>query len=192
LLPEAVDDYVGGDNLVRFIDAFGGGVRAGGAEGDGVSGVCAGRSVEALYLGLSEPGAVEPPAGARSHRDVEAIWLLRSMKPDLKTIADFRRFRAVFRQFVLLCRRLRLYGREPLADGTRIKAVNDKDRNFTCSSLREYIRADEPLDDCLARLDASDLEDGATLSGLRTKNLAEKIEALGKKRGRLRGDAGSA
>jgi hypothetical protein len=113
-------------------------------------------------------------------------------KADLKTIADFRRFGAVFRQFVLLCRRFRLYARVLAADGTRIKAVNDKDRNFTCGSLREYIRADEPLDDCLARLDASDLEDGATLSGLRTKNLTEKIEALRKKRGRLRGDAGSA
>ncbi|HWY83121.1 MAG TPA: hypothetical protein VNY10_14560, partial [Roseiarcus sp.] len=46
-------------------------------------------------------------------------------------------FRAVFRQFVLLCRRLDLYGRELLAvDGTRIKAVNNKDRNFTRSSLR--------------------------------------------------------
>jgi hypothetical protein len=99
----------------------------------------------------------------------------------------------VFRQFVLLCRRFRLYARAARRRWkTRIKAVNDKDRNFTCGSLREYIRADEPLDDCLARLDASDLEDGATLSGLRTKNLAEKIEALRMKRGRLRGDAGSA
>jgi hypothetical protein len=51
-------------------------------------------------------------------------------------------FRAVFRQFVLLCRRLDLYGRELLAvDGTRINAVNNKDRNFTRSSLREFIRA---------------------------------------------------
>ena len=91
----------------------------------------------------------------------------------------------MFRQFVLLCRRLRLYGRELLAaDGTRIKAVSNKDRNLTCGSLREYIRADEPLNDCLARLDASVLEDGATPSGLRTKDLAEKIEALRKKRGR--------
>ena len=58
------------------------------------------------------------------------IWLLGGLRPDFKTIADFRRdnraaFRGVFRQFVLLCRRLDLYGRELLAvDGTRIKAVN--------------------------------------------------------------------
>jgi hypothetical protein len=78
------------------------------------------------------------------------------------------------------CRRLDLYGRELLAvDGTRIKAVNNKDRNFTRTSLREFIRAaDERLDNYLARLDASDIEDGASAGGARTKNLAEKIETL--------------
>jgi hypothetical protein len=113
------------------------------------------------------------------------------LKPDFKTIADFRRdnraaFRAVFRQFVLLCRRLNLYGRELLAvDGTRIKAVNNKDRNFTRSSLREFSRrADERLEDYLKRLDEGDVEDGATGGGARTKNLAEKIAALNEKRGR--------
>jgi hypothetical protein len=73
------------------------------------------------------------------------IWLLRHLKPDFKTIADFRRdnreaFRAVFRQFVLLCREMDLFGRELLAvDGTRIKAVNNKDRNFTRASLQNFI-----------------------------------------------------
>ena len=125
------------------------------------------------------------------HRNIEVIWLLRTLKPDFKTIADFRRdnraaFRAVFRQFVLLCRRLDLYGRKLLAvDGTRIKAVNNKDRNFTRSSLREFIRrADEWLEDYLKRLDEGDVEDGATGGGARTKNLAEKIAALNEKRGR--------
>src|ERR1019366_6657379 len=115
-----------------------------------------------------------------SHRNIEVIWLLRSLKPDFKPIADFRRdnraaFRSVFREFVLLCRRLDLYGRELLAvDGTRIKAVNNKDRNFTRNSLQDFIRAaDERLDDYLRRL-----EEGGTGGGARTKNLAEKIEAL--------------
>ncbi|HEV2039203.1 MAG TPA: IS1182 family transposase, partial [Casimicrobiaceae bacterium] len=79
---------------------------------------------------------------AECHRNIEVIWLLRTLKPDFKTIADFRSdnraaFRAVFRQFTLLCRELNLFGRELLAvDGTRIKAVNNKDRNFTKNSLR--------------------------------------------------------
>jgi hypothetical protein len=92
----------------------------------------------------------------------------------------------VFRKFVLLCRRLDLYGRELLAvDGTRIKAVNNKDRNFTRNSLQEFIRAaDQRLDDYLRRLDEGDVEESGTGGGARTKNLAEKIEALRQKRGR--------
>jgi hypothetical protein len=87
----------------------------------------------------------------------------------------------VFRQFVLLCRRLDLYGRELLAvDGTRIKAVNNKDRNFTRSSLQDFIRAaDARLDDYLRRLDEGDIEEGGTGGGTHTKNLAEKIRFLG-------------
>jgi transposase len=125
------------------------------------------------------------------HRNIEVIWLLRTLKPDFKTIADFRRdnrgaFRSVFRQFVLLCRRLDLFGRELLAvDGTRIKAVNNKDRNFTRNSLETFIRAaDERLDDYLRRLDEGDVEEGGMGGGARTNNLAEKIAALRDKRGR--------
>ena len=101
------------------------------------------------------------------------------MKPDFKTIADFRRdnrnaFRPIFRQFVLLCRQLDLFGRELLAvDGTRIKAVNNKDRNFTRASLAEFIKlADKKLDDYLQRLDHSDATEQSA-GGARVANLAE-------------------
>ena len=127
---------------------------------------------------------------AECHRNIEVIWLLRTLKPDFKTIADFRAdnraaFKSVFRQFTLLCKRLDLFGRELLAvDGTRIKAVNNKDRNFTRGSLKEFIEAaDERLADYLARLDDGDVAEAAP-SGARTENLAEKIEALREKRGR--------
>src|SRR6516165_966507 len=86
------------------------------------------------------------PMLSRTHRNIEVIWLLRRLKPDFKTIADFRShnchaFRQVFRRFVLLCRELDLFGRELLAvDGTRIKAVNNKDRNFTRASLAQFIK----------------------------------------------------
>ena len=121
---------------------------------------------------------------AETHRNIEVIWLLRHLKPDFKTIADFRRinhkaFRPVFRQFVLLCRELDLFGKELLAvDGTRIKAVNNKDRNFTRASLKEFIRlADAKLDDYLQRLDHADAAETGT-SGSRVENLAEKIAAV--------------
>jgi hypothetical protein len=106
---------------------------------------------------------------AECHRNIEVIWLLRTLKPDFKTIADFRSdnraaFKKVFREFVILCRRLDLFGRELLAvDGTRIKAVNNKDRNFTTGSLRKFIAAvDKKLEDYLNRLDAGDAEERAT------------------------------
>jgi hypothetical protein len=84
---------------------------------------------------------------------------------------------------VILCRRLDLFGRELLAvDGTRIKAVNNKDRNFTNGSLQKLIAAaDKKLEDYLNRLDAGDAEEHSS-SGSRVKNLAE-IEALKEKRG---------
>ena len=70
-------------------------------------------------------------------------------------------------------------------DGTRIKAVNNKDRNFTRTSLQEFIRAaDERLDDYLRRLDEGDVAEGGTGGGAGAKNLAEKIAALRQKRGR--------
>jgi transposase len=127
---------------------------------------------------------------AEGHRNIEVIWLLRHLKPDFKTIADFRRdnrnaFRAVFRQFVLLCRQMDLFGRELLAvDGTRIKAVNNRDRNFTRASLSKFIAlADAKLDDYLQRLDQSDAAESKT-GGSRVKNLAEKIAAIRARRTR--------
>ena len=197
LLPEVVDDYVGSNNPVRLIDAFVDGLDLAAAGFGRVEPKATGRPGYAPtdLLKLYIYGYLNRVRSSRRlerecHRNIEVIWLLKTLKPDFKTIADFRRdnckaFKAVFRQFVLLCRRLDLYGRELLAvDGTRIKAVNNKDRNFTRSSLREFIRAaDERLEDYLKRLDEGDAEESDT-GGARTKNLAEKITLLSEKRGR--------
>ena len=96
-------------------------------------------------------------------------------------------FRQVFRQFVLLCRQMDLFGRELLAvDGTRIKAVNNKDRNFTRASLTKFIElADGKLDDYLQRLDQGDVAEART-TGARVHNLAEKIAAVRERRTRCK------
>src|SRR5271157_3227782 len=196
LLPEAVDDYVGSDNPVRFIDAFVDGldlVEAGFGrvqpKATGRPGYAPGDLLKLYIYGYLNRVRSSRRLEAECHRNIEVIWLLRTLKPDFKTIADFRRdnraaFRAVFRQFVLLCRRLDLFGRELLAvDGTRIKAVNNKDRNFTRGSLQKFIaQADERLEEYLKRLDAGDTDEHGTV-GSRVKNLAEKIEALKTRRG---------
>jgi transposase len=197
LLPESLDDYVGTENPVRFIEAFVDGLDLAAADFARVQPKETGRPGYAprdllkLYVyGYLSRIRSSRRLEAETHRNVEVIWLLRHLKPDFKTIADFRRdnrkaFRPVFRQFVLLCRQLDLFGRELLAvDGTRIKAVNNKDRNFTRASLAEFIRlADAKLDDYLQRLDTSDAaEQGA--GGSRVKNLAEKIAAIRQRRTR--------
>jgi transposase len=197
LLPESLDDYVGPENPVRFIEAFVDGLDLAAAGFGRVRPKETGRPGYApsdllkLYIyGYLNRIRSSRRLEAETHRNVEVIWLLRQLKPDFKTIADFRRdnrtsFRSVFRQFVLLCRQLDLFGKELLAvDGTRIKAVNNKDRNFTRASLAEFIRlADAKLEDYLQRLDTSDEAERGT-GGSRVENLAEKIAAVRQRRQR--------
>jgi transposase len=200
LLPEAVDDYVASDNPVRFIDAFVDGLDLAASGFVGVEPKATGRPGYApsdllkLYVyGYLNRIRSSRRLEAETHRNIEVIWLLRHLKPDFKTIADFRRdnraaFKPVFREFVLLCRQLDLFGRELLAvDGTRIKAVNNKDRNFTRASLGQFIRtSDERLADYLRQLDTGDVEEGGTGGGSRVPDLTTKIDAIRAKRDRLR------
>src|SRR5215212_11067148 len=152
LLPEAVDDYVGADNPVRFIEAFVAGLDLAALGFVGTVPKATGRPgyAPAYLLKLYIYGYLNRVRSSRrleaeTNRNIEVIWLLRHLKPDFKTIADFRRdnrraFRTVVRQFVLLCRQLDLFGRELIAvEGTRIEAVNNKDRNFTRASLTRFI-----------------------------------------------------
>ena len=199
LFPESVDDYVGPENPVRFIDAFVDGLDLTIAGFARVVPKLTGRPSYApkdllkLYIyGYLNRVRSSRRLEAETHRNIEVIWLLRHLKPDFKTIADFRSqnrnaFRPIFRQFVLLGRQLDLFGRELLAvDGTRIKEVNNKDRNFTRASLTQFINlADAKLDDYLQRLDQSDLTENGTV-GSRVKNLAEKIAAIDQRRTRCK------
>jgi transposase len=197
LLPVRVDDYVARDNPVRFIDAFIADLDLNAA---GFLRVCPKDTGRPGYdpadlLKLYVYGYVNRVRSSRrleteAKRNLEVIWLLRGLRPDFKTIADFRKdnrnaFKAVFRQFVLLCRKLNLFGCELVAiDGTRLKAVNSTDRNFTREKLKKLTQwVDERLADYLAHLDKADTEES---SGNRepAQKLAEKIAALKERRGR--------
>ncbi len=201
LLPEAVNDYVGPDNPVRFIEAFVDGLDLAGAGFERVAAKETGRpgfdpaDMLKLYIyGYINRVRSSRRLEAETHRNIEVIWLLRYLKPDFRTIADFRRvnraaFKQVFREFVILCRQLDLFGRElPAVDGTRIKAVNNKDRNFTRASLSKFIReADEKLADYMKRLDAGDADEEKASGGNGSGgDLAKKITAIKGKRDRHR------
>jgi transposase len=173
LLPETVDDYVGPNNPARFIEAIVktldigeiGFVRAQ-PKSTGRPGY-APRDLLKLYIyGYLIRVRSSRRLEVETYRNIEVIWLMRQLKPDFKTIADFRRkncgvFKQIYREFVLLCRQLDLHGRELLAvDGTRIKAVNNKNRNFTKGSLKKLLeQSDERLNKYLTVLDASDADD---------------------------------
>ena len=198
LLPDAVDDYVGADNPVRFIDAFVDGLDLKAAGFERVQPKATGRpgyhprDLLKLYIyGYLNRIRSSRRLEAETHRNLEVIWLLRRLQPDFKTIADFRRdnrraFRQVFRDFVSLCRELDLYGRELLAvDGTRIKAVNNRRRNFTRAMLESKLRkTDERLEGYLKEMDEADAGDsgGATTS---VTELCAKIESLRERRATL-------
>ena len=195
LLPDAVDDYVGPDNPVRFIDAFVDGLDLEAAGFQRVQPRDKGRpgydpaDLLKLYIyGYLNRIRSSRRLEAETHRNLEVIWLLRQLNPDFKTIADFRRdnrgaFRAVFRHFVRLCRELDLYGRELIAvDGTRIKAVNNRDRNFTRAKLkRDLQRIDERLDRYLDQMNEADAADAGG-SAVAVADLQEKIASLRKRK----------
>ena len=197
LLPAAVEDYVGADNPVRAIEAFvdgfdlakAGFVRAEAKE-TGRPGYHPGDLLKLYLYGYLNRVRSSRRLEAECRRNLEVIWLLRGLRPDFKTVADFRRenapaFKAAFRHFVVLCRQLDLFGRELLAiDGTRLKAVNSKERNFTREKLKTMLaNADARLAEYLAELAKADDQDGGPPAGTSpVKNLAEKIATLQKRR----------
>ncbi len=198
LLPETVEDYGGPDNPVRFVDAFvdgldleAAGFRRVQPKATGRPGYDPGDLLKLYIYGYLNRIRSSRRLEVETHRNLEVIWLLRRLRPDFKTIADFRRdnrraFRQVFRSFVSLCRELGLYGRELLAvDGTRIKAVNSRKRNFTRAGLDHRLKkTDERLERYLKEMDEADAQDSGG-SAKSTTDLAAKIESLRKRRAAL-------
>lgn len=119
-----------------------------------------------------------------AQRNVELMWLTGHLKPDFKTIASFRKnngkaISSVCRQFVVICQRLGLFSEALVAvDGSKFKAVNNRDRNFTSAKLQRKM---EEIESSIARyltvLDASDRQEPERKQAT-TVRLQEKIAAL--------------
>jgi transposase len=196
LFPEVLDDYISEENVVRFIDVF-------------VDGL------EMEDLGFDRPAPKEtgrPPYDPRDllklyiygyvnrirtgrtlerecQRNVELMWLMRKLRPDFKTIADFRKdnrkaFRGVFRQFVLLCKGLGLVAGEMVAvDGSKFKAVNSGQRNFSQKKLEKRLKEiDQKVERYLDELERADKQEKQ--AEISAEELKEKIARLKERKGR--------
>src|SRR3954454_2451469 len=165
LLPDQVDDYVTEENPVRAVDAF---VDALDLAALGFAGMAPERTGRPAYhpaalLKIYLYGYLNRIQSSRrlereTQRNLELIWLTGRLTPDFKTIANFRKdngpaVRATCRQFVLLCRKLDLFSDALVAiDGSKFKAVNNRDKNFTLYKLQKRI---EQIEASIARCPSS-------------------------------------
>ena len=173
LFPERLDEYISEDHAVRVIDVFVDELDLGKLGFERVIPEVTGRPGyhPAILLKLYVYGYLNRIQSSRrlereTQRNVELMWLTGRLMPDFKTIADFRKdngkaIRRVCREFVELCRGLDLFTQAVVAiDGSKFKAVNNRDRNDTRSSIRRRIeRMEQHIDGYLSKLDASDQED---------------------------------
>ena len=159
--PAMLDDYVAEDNLVRAVDAFVEGLELGKLGFGRVAPLEKGRPSyhPATLLKIYIYGYLNRVSSSRRlerecQRNIELVWLTGQLAPDFKTIADFRKdngkaIREVCRSFVALCRELDLLSVASVAiDGSKFKAVNARDKNFTEAKMRRRL---ERIDESIAR-----------------------------------------
>jgi transposase len=193
LLPECLDDYIAEDNPIRVVDAFVGEL-----------------DLEALGFARAAPSATGRPAYHPSvllkiyiygylnrvassrrlerecQRNVELMWLTGRLAPDFKTIADFRRhngaaIRKACSSFIVLCRQLKLFTQAVVAiDGSKFKAVNSRDRNFTPTKIdKRVLQIEESIQRYLESMETADRTQPVEVEA-KTARLREKIERLRK------------
>jgi transposase len=191
LLPESLDDYVTEDNPVRVVEAFIDELDLGALGFQGVQPASTGRPAyhPSTLLKIYLYGYLNRLQSSRrlereAQRNIELMWLTGRLAPDFKTIANFRRdngpaIRAVCRQFVELCRRLNLFTRAIVAiDGSKFKAVNNRDKNFTVTKVGKRMdQVDASITRYLAALDRTDREE-SDITEARTTRIKEKIAGL--------------
>ena len=191
LLPESLDDYVGADNPVRLVEAFVDELDLAALGFAGAVPEATGRPAyhPATLLKIYLYGYLNRIPSSRRlereiQRNIELIWLTGRLMPDFKTLADFRKdngpaIQAACAQFIVLCRRLKLFSKALVAiDGSRFKAVNNRDKNFTPAKVEARLaQVEASIARHLAALDRADREPG-DVAEARTERLADKIAGL--------------
>ncbi|MEE8608246.1 MAG: IS1182 family transposase [Nitrospiraceae bacterium] len=199
LFPEVLDDFVEGNNAVRVIEAFVEALDLGELGFGGVAPKVTGRPSyhPSVLLKLYIYGYLNRVQSSRrlereAGRNVEVMWLTGRLVPDHKTIADFRKdngpaIRRVCAQFVTLCRQLGLLAKASVAiDGSKFKAVNNRDRNFTAAKMkRRMAQIEKSVARYLHQLDSADRQEPSLAQTMKTTRLTEKIERLKREMARL-------
>ncbi len=198
MFPALLDDFIADDNPVRAIEAFVEGLDLRGLGFKGVDPHATGRPAyhPAVLLKLYIYGYLNRIQSSRrlereTQRNVELMWLTERLTPDFKTIADFRKdngeaIRRVCREFIVLCRRLDLFSQAIVAiDGSKFKAVNNRNRNFTATKMKRRLeQIEESFNRYLGQLDAADRDEPA-LAEAKIAHLKEKITKLREETARL-------
>ena len=201
LFPECLEDWVDENNPVRVIDVFVDELDLGELSFDGIAPEPTGRPSyhPAVLLKLYIYGYLNRVQSSRrlereAGRNVEVMWLTGRLSPDHKTIADFRKdnggaIRKVCAQFIMLCRRLDLFANAiAVIDGSKFKAVNNRDRNFTRAKMeRRLAQIEESVVRYLHQLDSADRQEPSEARTTKTARLKEKIAKLKDEVKRLHG-----
>jgi len=199
LFPERLEDWIGEANAVRVIDVFVEELDLAGLGFSGVDPEATGRPSyhPSVLLKLYIYGYLNRVQSSRrlereAGRNVEVMWLTGRLAPDHKTIADFRKdngraIRQVCSRFVVLCRRMGLLAQASVAiDGSKFKAVNNRDRNFTRAKMaRRMAQIEESVGRYLQQLDSADRQGPSEVLETKTTRLKEKIAKLKEEMQRL-------
>ena len=192
LFPEVLDDYIAPDNPVRLLDAFVAGLDLQALGFTHAQAATTGRppydpgDLLRLYVyGYLNRVRSSRRLEAEAARNLELLWLLRRLRPDFKTVADFRKdnpkaLQGVCREFTLLCRKLDLFGGELVAiDGSKFRAQNSKDRNYSERKLRALItEIDTKVATYLTELETQDQVEATGPPPPSATELQSKIAAL--------------
>jgi transposase len=199
LLPECLDDFIDESNPVRVVDAFVDALDLAEMSFEGVDPAATGRPSyhPSVLLKLYIYGYLNRVQSSRrlereAGRNVEVMWLLGRLAPDHKTIADFRKdnglaLRRVCARFVELCREMGLLATASVAiDGSKFKAVNNRDRNFTSAKVqRRRAQLEESVARYLSQLDTADRQEPTEALAARVTKLKEKLTKLKEEMGKL-------
>ena len=201
LFPECLEDWIDENNPVQVIDVFVDELDLAELGFDGVAPETTGRPSyhPSVLLKLYIYGYLDRVQSSRrlereAGRNVEVMWLTGRLVPDHKTIADFRKdnggaIRKVCARFIMLCRAVGLFTEVSVAiDGSKFKAVNNRDKNFTRAKMeRRLAQIEESVARYLRQLDSADRQEPSEARTTKTTRLKEKIAKLKEKMQRLHG-----